>query len=214
MTRSYADAVTSPDARVPRLLPDAKPIPRDGVLLHIGVHKTGTTAIQAALADARTDLKAQGSRYPGLLKHHHRQALAAMERPWGWRKQGGSTYDAHYFQRIARIARMRRGRTVLSSEFFCEADTETARRIRDELGGDRVHVVVALRSLGGLLASSWQQYLKYGLTTPYEKWLREILKDTTPGKVSPTFWKRQDHAAVVGRWAEAVGASNLTVLIL
>ena len=47
-----------------------------------------------------------------------------------------------------------------------------------DLGGDRVHVVVTLRNLGRLLPSSWQQYLKYGLTTPYEKWLTRRLRGT------------------------------------
>ena len=39
------------------MLPDATSVPPNGVLLHVGVHKTGTTAIQAALADARPQLK-------------------------------------------------------------------------------------------------------------------------------------------------------------
>ena len=45
-----------------RMLPDVPELAKDSVLLHIGVHKTGTTAIQAALADARDDLAAHGIR--------------------------------------------------------------------------------------------------------------------------------------------------------
>ena len=32
--------------------------------------------------------------------------------------------------------------------------------------------------------------------------------------MTPTFWKRHDHAAVLTRWSEAVGPQNLTVLVL
>ena len=49
------ETVSSPSGSG-RFLPDVPPLPADAVLLHIGVHKTGTTAIQAALAAARPDL--------------------------------------------------------------------------------------------------------------------------------------------------------------
>ena len=57
-------------------LPPAEVLPEDAVLLHIGVHKTGTTAIQAALADAREELASLGVRYPGKLQAQHRAAQA------------------------------------------------------------------------------------------------------------------------------------------
>ncbi len=41
------------------------------VLLHIGPPKTGTTALQHSLAQARPQLKAQGVLYPGGKKPSH-----------------------------------------------------------------------------------------------------------------------------------------------
>ncbi|MDE0975237.1 MAG: hypothetical protein OSA11_09165, partial [Candidatus Nanopelagicales bacterium] len=64
------------------------PIAPDGVLLHVGVHKTGTTAIQAALADSRRELTFRDVRYPGKLQAQHRAALALLGRPWGWNNRG------------------------------------------------------------------------------------------------------------------------------
>ena len=192
-------------------------IAKNGVLLHVGVHKTGTTAIQAALADAREDLATQNVRYPGKLQAQHRAALALLGRPWGWNNRGGGVMDREHFDRLAKRTVKAPGRVVISSEFFCEASTEQAHEAVIALGdsGARpVHVVVTLRNLGKLLPSSWQQYLKYGMTTSYDAWLTDVL--TTPGssKMTPTFWKRHDHGDVITRWAQAVGRENLTVMVL
>lgn len=190
-------------------------IPDAGVLLHIGVHKTGTTSMQAALADARDDLMAAGVLYPGHRPAHHRAALSAMNHGWGWQDRGGEKVGPQAFRDLTREVSAHRGRVCISSEFFCEADEETARTIVESLGGSRVQVVITLRNLGRLLPSSWQQYLKYGMTTGYEKWLGDVF--AAPGEsqhMTPSFWKRHDHGAVVERWAGAVGADNVTVLVL
>jgi hypothetical protein len=194
-----------------------KAIAANGVLLHVGVHKTGTTAIQAALADAREDLATQNVRYPGKLQAQHRAALALLGRPWGWNNRGGGVMDREHFDRLVKRTTAAPGRVVISSEFFCEASAEQAREAVTALGdsGARpVHVVVTLRNLGKLLPSSWQQYLKYGLTTSYDAWLTDVLATPGSSKMTPTFWKRHDHGDVITRWARAVGPENLTVMVL
>lgn len=197
------------------MLPDTEPIPSNGVLLHVGVHKTGTTAIQAALADARPQLKAAGVSYPGRLQAQHRAALAVLGRPWGWNTRGGSVIDRSHFDKLARRTQRASGRVVISSEFFCEAPGDVAAGVVKDLGGDRVHIVVTLRNMGRLLPSSWQQYLKYGLTTPYERWLKDVFAPPGESKnMTPTFWKRHDHGDVLRRWTEAAGIDNVTVLVL
>lgn len=197
------------------LLPPVPTIPDQGVLLHVGVHKTGTTAIQAALADAREDLADHGVRYPGKLQAQHRAALALLGRPWGWNSRGGSVMDRRHFDALVRRATKHDGRVVISSEFFCEAPEDKALETAQSLGGpQQVRVVVTLRNLGKLLPSSWQQYLKYGLTTDYEKWLEDVFANPGASKISPTFWRRHDHGAVIARWSKAVGAQNVNVLVL
>ena len=197
------------------LLPQVPAIGDDGVLLHIGVHKTGTTAIQAALADAREDLLGHGVRYPGKLQAQHRAALALLGRPWGWNTRGGSVMDRRHFDSLVRRVGRHSGRVVISSEFFCEAPVEKAQETIDALGGTgRVTVVVTLRNLGKLLPSSWQQYLKYGLTTSYDAWLEDVFANPGVSKISPTFWRRHDHADVLTRWSQAAGADHVNVLVL
>ena len=197
------------------LLPHVPAIANGTVLLHIGVHKTGTTAIQAALADARGDLLTHGVRYPGKLQAQHRAALALLGRPWGWNSRGGSVMDRRHFDALVRRVGRHQGRVVVSSEFFCEASADKAQETIDALGGPgRVTVVVTLRNLGKLLPSSWQQYLKYGLTTSYDAWLEDVFANPGASKISPTFWRRHDHADVLGRWSRAAGANHVNVLVL
>ena len=51
------------------------PIANGEVLLHVGLHKTGTTALQVALADARLDLEQHGVCYPGTSTYQHRAIM-------------------------------------------------------------------------------------------------------------------------------------------
>ncbi len=210
-------STSAPESAVPdpdRLFPPTPPLPAGAVLLHVGVHKTGTTAIQAALADARPELSRAGIAYPGKRQAQHRAAMAIIERTWGWKNKGGEVLDVSHFDKLAEQVQRHAGRVAVSSEFFCEADAETTVRVAEAFGRERTHVVVTLRNLGRLLPSSWQQYLKYGLTVGYEKWLRNVMENPGGSSMTPTFWRRNDHGAVVDRWAAAVGADHVTVIVL
>ncbi len=195
-----------------RLLPPVAALADDAVLLHVGVHKTGTTAIQAALADARPELVKAGVVYPGRKKAHHRSAMAVTQRTWGWKGNGGEVVDPAVYEWLVKQVHRHRSRVAVSSEFFCEGDADVARKVVEDLGAQRVHVVITLRNLGRLLPSSWQQYLKYGLEADYERWLGNVFDAN--GKMTPSFWRRNDHGAVVERWAAAAGAQNVSVLVL
>jgi hypothetical protein len=103
---------------------------------------------------------------------------------------------------------------ILSSEFFSEIDGERIRKIRSEIKGRDIQILFTLRPLAKLLPSSYQQYLKYGITIEYEDWLHAILDKPGESKVSPTFWKRHSHGKVVARWVDIFGKSNVTLLIV
>jgi hypothetical protein len=183
------------------------------VLLHIGVHKTGTTAIQAALAAARPELRQQGVLYAGDTGSHFHAAASVVGRRLGW-DDGGRVIDISRWEDLAEEARSAPGKVVLSSEVFCEATHEVAQRIATDLRPDRLRVLVTLRPLEHLLPSNWQQYVKTGLATPYDDWLRAILKGTEATGGTPSFWKRNDHGDLVRKWVDVVGPERVGVLVV
>lgn len=190
-------------------------LPDTSCLLHIGVPKTGTTALQEALAAARPELRSHGVVYPGSLAHHSRAALAVLGTVWGWREGGGRPVKPMWWpDLLAEVTSAPGEKVAVSSEFFCEADDALTARVVDSLGRERVHVVVTLRPLTKILPSAWQQYLKAGQQRTYQGWLQAVLADPPKREVTPSFWKRHDHGRLVERWANEVGADRVTVVIV
>lgn len=187
---------------------------KNSILLHIGVPKTGTTALQAALSNNRFDLKSQNVLYPSQWRNaHHRAAWAVTERTWGWKGRGGTTTPIKHWNSLVKETKTNKT-VVLSSEFFCEASADQAKKIVSDLGVKRLEVVITLRPFGKLLPSAWQQYLKYGVKLTYPQWLRAILNEPRDLAPTPTFWMRHDHPALIQRWVELVGRDKITLVVV
>jgi len=181
-------------------------------LLHIGPHKTGTSAIQGAFHLARGRLAAHGVLYAGADRQPMRATLAVTGRP---AMLGESRPDMAYWDKLVRDVREAGDqRVVISSEFFADGDDEAARRVVTDLGGPRVHVVVTLRPLAKVMPSQWQQYLQNGLRIPYLEWLDGMLRQPPYDQPTPTFWQRHRHDKLIARWVAAAGAQNVTVIVV
>ncbi len=142
--------------------------------LHVGLHKTGTTSIQIALASAAPRLRATGLLYPAAGRPesapygHHEIAWSFMERasylPVDW--VSSTARDAA--TRGALVAAVRDeaeasgcDRVVLSSEEF---DCLTAAEIRafgDAFWDWRVHVILFLRDFADFIESAYKTYLMH-----------------------------------------------------
>lgn len=196
-----------------------EPLPETSILFHAGFHKTGTTAIQSALASSREEMVAHGVLYPGKRRSHHRAAMVVTNRTWGWEERGGRRTNPAYWTKLVAEVAAHPSRVVISSEAFALADNEALDRIMAELVPPEgphaeMHVVLTLRPMARLLSSSWQQYLKYGLSMGYEKWLRSAFANPPECPPTPHFWRRNDHAGIAQRWAELVGPQRVHLLIL
>jgi hypothetical protein len=189
------------------------PLPAGTRLLHIGPHKTGTTAIQGALFEAKDALPAHGVEFPAHSRHPMEAALAACARP---AMMGDAVPTERHWKRLVdQVNAARRRTAVISSEFFADAeDDATAARIVERLGGDRVHVLVTLRPLAKIMPSQWQQYVQNGLRTGYENWLHHMLRKAPYEQPTPSFWRRHRHDRLVERWARAVGTERVTVVVV
>jgi hypothetical protein len=80
------------------------------------------------------------------------------------------------------------------------------------LSGFDVQIIFTWRPLPFMLASSYQQYLKYGVKKSYAEWLESIFAIPGEAKFTPSFWKRNLHGDVVSRWAEVFGAENISLI--
>lgn len=188
-------------------------LPTGTRLLHIGPHKTGTTALQGALFAAKDRLPEHGVEFPATTRHPMEAALAACARP----AMMGDTVptDKHWTRLLQQVEATGSRTSVISSEFFADApDDETVARIVEQLGGERVHVLVTLRPLARIMPSQWQQYVQNGLRMGYEDWLHHMLRKAPYEKPNPSFWHRHRHDRLVERWSRAVGAGRVTVVVV
>ena len=186
-------------------------LPEHAVLLHIGTFKTGTTAIQGALYQARPELGQHGVLHAGPSRQPMQAVLALRNRR---PLVGNPTPQIEQWQELVdEVAAAQDLRVVVSSEHFADADADIARRAVRELGGPRVHVVVTLRPLVKIMQSQWQQYVRNRATFTYDEWLEGMLRKPPYNKPTPTFWQRHRHDALVERWSSIVGPENVTVIV-
>ncbi|MGW2383021.1 hypothetical protein [Streptomyces sp. NPDC001658] len=201
---------TNDDAGVNAGIP---PLPTGTRLLHIGPHKTGTTSIQGALFEAKEAMAEHGVAFPAATRHPMEAVLAACARP-GMMGNTRPT-ERHWEQLLDQVRAGGRRTSVISSEFFADAqDDGTIARVVQQLGGDRVHVLVTLRPLTRIMPSQWQQYVQNGLRMGYENWLDHMLRKAPYEEPNPSFWHRHRHDRLVERWARVVGPGRVTVVVV
>jgi hypothetical protein len=190
------------------------PLPADAVLVHIGMHKTGTTAMQSVLASLRDELGRDGVAYPGEREAHHAEARALTRGSTGWQVSPVPPPDPAVWSDFAAEVRQTPSRVVISSEFLAIASEAQIRQLMQDLGPQRVHVLVGVRNLGPVAVSSWQQALKQGRVSTLDTWLKTNFRRSELTEQTPGFWTKFDPAAAVLRWSNVVGPDRVTVVVL
>ena len=191
-------------------------MPQKQLILHVGFHKSGTSALQESLANQRDELHKAGVLYPSIgKKAHHRVAWGLSQKPWGWKAKGAETTPYKTFSRMASLINLSSApKIILSSEFFAELEPQYLQKLASSIRGRQIKILFTLRPLAKLLSSSYQQYLKFGLKADYVEWLHSVLDEPGVSKLNPTFWKRHMHGEVVAKWASVFGVENISVLIV
>ena len=189
---------------------ESEPLPDRAVLVHIGPYKTGTTAIQSSLHEHRAELLAAGVTYPG---RYHRQ----MRPSWallGRSRVGEAEVSEREWDAMVEEVRAAEGRAVISSEDFASARPKHVRKLVDDLGDDRVHVLIVARRLDKLLPSAWQERVKsVNETRTYDAWLREVLSVEREGDAARVFWHNHGLRTLIERWSTALTLDRIIVMV-
>jgi len=194
------------------------PLPDGTRLLHIGPHKTGTTALQIALAKHSNDLLAQGVRYlsegPRVNANY---AAFALEGRTSRNVEGEEPIPmAHWESLKGNASRAQERVVVMSGENFCVLNAQNIAKVAEGFGKDRTHILVTLRPLRSILGSQWQQAVQGGNELlSFDQWLHEALDNPTDSTTSDQgFWLRHRHDKLIARWAAVVGSERVSVIIL
>jgi hypothetical protein len=188
-------------------------VPEGARLVHIGPHKTGSTAIQVALYSAAERLAEHGVAYVTTGGYRPRKA--------GWalglrgRPSGSTRPPVKQWQRfVAAVASADAPRVCVSNEDFGRATEAQAARIVEDLGGERVHVVSVVRRLDRYLPSQWQERVKAGEERSYDEWLRVVLETGDEHDWDRrNVWFSHDVRALVERWLTTVAPDRYTVVV-
>ncbi len=155
------------------------------LLIHIGPRKTGTTAIQQALATRRDELRARGVIYPGRSQQHFRAVNRLIGRRQLWEEDHEApVVEETWRTLVEEIGNAPRG--VISTEILSQVRENNVRRVVESFAGRTLTVVITYRPFEMLLSSTWQQLVKEGLRDPLDEWSRQG-SDRPPGRVRCPF---------------------------
>lgn len=190
-----------------RLRPGDQLVTTGGQLIvHIGLPKTGTSTIQAAIQALRPRLETANIWTPKHVVAHHRLAIATLHpddarltRPHYRRVlSGGHEGVIDEFQEA-----LAQGRTILlSSEYFDAAGPRSLSEYLEGAAGGNVdvRVVVVLRRQDSFIESSFNQEVKRTGRTEPLTW--------KPDQAAPWDWY-----AKLDSWARHFGEDNISVLV-
>ena len=190
-------------------------LPEGTRLLHIGPHKTGTTSLQNSIRANREEILRQGVYYgaPEGRLASNRIARSLLRLPF---KNPDEIVEYEEWEdQVARVRASSARRVIVSGEEFSFCEKREIRTLLNDLGKDRVHVVVTVRPLAKVLPSQWQLDLRGSFTSgSFDEWLRWTLKPQGLRKIAMLlgiphpFWFRHRHDELVTRWAAEVGADH------
>jgi hypothetical protein len=195
---------------------DSMTLPVGSRLLHIGPHKTGTTALQNTLIWDREKLPAQGLEYlvAGDRRNANFAARAIRQRPTQ-KLESPDSVPMHLWTGLVQAAKNTTlDRVLISGEGFSDCNPKEIARIAQDLDPTKLHIAVTLRPLAKILTSQWQQYIQNNMKrASLDRFLHETL-DPEPQSTESGFWRRHRHDQLVKRWADPIGAQHLTVIVV
>lgn len=179
------------------------------VFLHVGSPKTGTTFLQQVLWRQKALAMRQGLLLPlGGFNDHY---LGAMALRGMAHKTPDPERTAGAWQQLAKRAGEFEGSSLISHELLAGLNKAQARRAVEAFpDGLEVHVVLTARDLVRQLTAEWQEHIKHRATAPLSEFIAGVRADESTRKT--WFWRVQDYAWILSRWAQVVPADRIHVV--
>ncbi|GLZ02937.1 hypothetical protein Acsp03_04040 [Actinomadura sp. NBRC 104412] len=188
------------------------------IILHIGLQKSGTTFLQHMLYDNRDVLAEAGFCYPVSLDwgkgkrtvpNHEWSSYGLLGTEFPWVSKRRAANKAAAWQALADQVATWPGTVLLSAEALSVIRAPAIGRLLDALGCDDVEVLVTARSLGRSLPSLWQQHVRNGKYTGFERYLESLAEwrergpDYIESDPDSHLWRAFVLSGLVRRWSAA-----------
>jgi hypothetical protein len=183
------------------------------IYLHVGAPKSGTTYLQSILWNNRAELRERGVLYPGghPLSHTHAALDLQNQRFDGYEDPA----IPGAWKRLADEVASFDGVAIVSQELFSPALPEQIEHALDSLGTAEIHLVYTARDLARQVPAAWQEDLKNRSSLAFGEFVAGLR--ASPEEVHPLvrgFWRMQDAADVLGRWARGVPADRVHLVTI
>jgi hypothetical protein len=179
------------------------------LLIHAGIHRTGSTSLQRFLADNRAALKARGVAYPGEERNHQGLAWALKRGESGAREVLALVEAALVETAPVETAPVETGgaaRVVLSGEDFA-IHTDLG-WLREVAARHDTRAVFYLRRQDHWVMSWYNQHVKW----PFDRRKSRMDPQAFLATIADFHWL--DYWALVGRWQAVLGPGRVAVAIL
>ena len=181
------------------------------VFLHVGVPKSGTSFLQAALAGNRDRLHEDGVLYPrGKQDLMFRAALDVRGNHRSWGRTHADVLGS--WDELCAKARGHAGTTVVSHELLAAAGSRQVARAMTMLKGLEVHLVVTARDPARQLVGEWQEAVKHGTTLTFREFREQVLAADGALPVAERYAAAQDLPRVLARWSAELPAERVHVV--
>ncbi len=172
------------------------------LFIHIGMHKTGTTAIQTSLRINRKNLGASGVFAPKRVwmkndlpeNRAHHDLARALSRP-GLVGGDGDRIISEYYSLLDNTDK---DIAILSSENFCILDSSAIEKLAKSLPPARTRIIVYIRDQIDWIESMLNQMIKRSGVADIDAAFQDLLK-------------RIDYYSMLRSWEDAFGKDNITV---
>ena len=187
------------------------------LVLHVGLHKTGTTYLQGVLRANRGPLAKQGVWVP--VPDEDGVPSAAMA-AWDLRgRRSARSADRRQVGQwdalCAAAARSPMPVAIVSAESLSLLNRRQASRAVAGFADRSPTVVVTCRDLGRVLVSAWQESVKNGAVADWATYVAMVRDREARGRdPARGFWLNHDLSAVLDVWGHAVPADRLVVVTL